>query len=52
MKTEKNISLDRSGLYTSPQVRVISVNVQNVLCQSGNGPMREYDYGNGGFSEN
>ena len=37
--------------YNAPRAKVIEVNVQNVLCQSGNEPMNEVDYGNGGFSE-
>ncbi|MCQ2143473.1 MAG: hypothetical protein MJY56_05335 [Bacteroidales bacterium] len=38
--------------YNAPQVKVIEVNVQNVLCKSksdGNEPMQEYDYDDGGF---
>ncbi len=37
--------------YTSPTVKVVFVKAQGVLCESGNEPMRELDYGNGGFSE-
>lgn len=39
-------------IYRSPRAEVIEVNIQSVLCQSGgNDSMREYDYGNAGFSE-
>ena len=38
--------------YKAPQAEVIEVNVQSVLCQSGNGSMYERDYGDGGFEEN
>lgn len=38
--------------YRSPMINVIEIKSQNVLCQSnGNEPMREVDYGNGGFEE-
>ena len=37
--------------YKSPRVDVIEVNVQNVLCQSGNESMYEKDLGDGGFVE-
>ena len=43
--------IDSEKAYYSPQTKVIIVNVQNVLCQSGNKSMREYDYGDGGFSQ-
>lgn len=35
--------------YRSPEVRVVFVRAQGVLCQSG--PMREQDYGDGGFHQ-
>ena len=35
--------------YRSPQIKGIHMMVQNVLCQSGDGPMNEKDYGDGGF---
>ena len=44
--------LELKKSYKAPQARVVEVYVQNVLCQSGNEPMSEEDYGNGGFSEN
>ena len=38
--------------YRGPEVRVVFVKAQGMLCDSnGNDPMREYDYGNGGFGE-
>ena len=37
--------------YLSPQVKVVLMSSLNVLCQSGNEPMREADYGDGGFGE-
>ena len=38
--------------YRAPRAKVVEVGVQGMLCQSlGNAPMREYDYGNGGFDE-
>ena len=43
--------LDPKKEYKAPQTKVIEVNAQNVLCQSGNEPMNEVDYGNGGFIE-
>ena len=43
--------IDSKKDYNAPQAEAIEVNVQNVLCQSGNEPMNEVDYGNGGFSE-
>lgn len=33
--------------YRSPEVRVVFVRAQAVLCQSG--PMYEHDFGDGGF---
>ncbi len=45
-------NIDSEEVYKAPQVKVIEIKVQSVLCQSpGNEPMREYDYGDGGFSE-
>ncbi len=39
--------------YVSPKAMAVFVKAQGMLCQSnGNEPMREYDYGNGGFGEN
>lgn len=50
--TENIRNASEQGLqYRSPQVKAIVVKVQGVLCQSGNEPMREVDYGDGGFSE-
>lgn len=43
--------LDSKKEYKTPQTEVIEVNVQGVLCQSVNEPMKEVDYGNGGFTE-
>ena len=37
--------------YKAPRAEVIEVNVQNVLCQSGNRSMYEEDFGDGGFTE-
>ena len=37
--------------YKAPRAEVIEVNVQNVLCQSGNQSMYEKDFGDGGFEE-
>ena len=37
--------------YKSPQAEVIEVNVQSVLCLSGNQSMYEKDFGDGGFEE-
>ena len=37
--------------YGSPIINVIEVNVQGVLCQSGNESMYEKDLGDGGFVE-
>ena len=42
---------DNRKLYSSPQAKIIFVKAQNVLCQSGNEAMREYDFGEGGFGE-
>ena len=45
-------TLSQAGLYTSPQMKVISIKAQGVLCQSGNEwSMRESDLGDAGFSE-
>ena len=47
----RNVS-DRAIRYKAPQAKVIEVKAQQVLCQSnGNEPMREVDYGGGGFGE-
>lgn len=43
--------LDSKKDYKAPRATVIEVNAKSVLCQSGNEPMSEVDYGNGGFSE-
>lgn len=37
--------------YRSPKINVIEVEALKVLCQSGNEPMNEVNYGDGGFSE-
>ena len=37
--------------YRSPEVKVVFVKAQAVLCQSV-GPMYEKDYGDGGFHNN
>lgn len=37
--------------YSSPEVKVVFVRAQGILCQSGNGPMYEKDYGDGGFHD-
>lgn len=37
--------------YKAPRAMVIEVNVQGVLCQSGNESMYEKDLGDGGFVE-
>lgn len=44
-------SIDIKLHYRSPEVRVVFVKAQGLLCQSSNEPMREYDYGDGGFGE-
>lgn len=41
---------DSKKLYRSPEARVDLVKAQGVLCGS-NDPIREYDYGTGGFNE-
>ena len=52
MIDKTNDITDSRFRYRSPKITEISVNVQSVLCMSGgNDSMREYDYGNGGFSE-
>lgn len=41
---------DQAMRYRKPEVKVVFVKAQNILCQSnGNEPMSEVDYGNGGF---
>lgn len=38
--------------YKSPRIKEIPLTMQGVLCQSnGNDSMREYDFGDAGFSE-
>ena len=49
MTDKTNEFTDSKVCYESPEIRVVRVNAQNVLCQSSNGPMYEKDYGNGGF---
>lgn len=45
-------ALNQSLQYRSPEVKVIFVKTQGILCFSdGNEPMREYDFGDGGFGE-
>ncbi len=43
--------IDLKKTYKAPEAEVIEINVQGVLCQSGNGSMYERDFGNGGFEE-
>lgn len=43
--------IDSKKDYKAPGAEVIEMNGMSVLCQSGNEPMNEVDYGNGGFSE-
>ncbi len=45
-----NNTTDSRLCYRSPKIRVIEVKVHSVLCGS-NDPMREYDYGDGGFGD-
>ena len=42
---------DTTLRYTSPQIKEIPINVRDMLCLSGNAPMGEGDYGDGGFRE-
>lgn len=51
--SEKTILGDNSmKQYASPRTTVVFVKAQRVLCNSnGNEPMREVDYGDGGFVE-
>lgn len=42
-------STDSRLRYRRPEAKEIPLTVQGVLCQSGNGPMGEKDYGDGGF---
>ena len=42
---------DHNLWYRAPQIKVIDVKVQDILCQSGSEPMPDVDYGNAGFSE-
>lgn len=49
MTDKTNKFTDSKFCYETPEIRVVHINPQNVLCQSGNGPMYEKDYGNGGF---
>ncbi len=51
--TDKTSNTNENMLrYRSPEVKVLFIKAQRVLCQSpGNEPMREHDYGDGGFSE-
>ena len=52
MIDKTNNITDNRLRYRSPEVKVIFVKAQSVLCQSpGNEPMREFDYGDAGFSE-
>ena len=37
--------------YRSPAINVIPINVRDMLCSSGNAPMGEGDYGDGGFHQ-
>lgn len=46
-----NDTNDNRLIYCSPKINVIEVEVQKVLCQSGNQSMYERDYGDGGFEE-
>ena len=43
--------IDSKKIYRTPQAKVIEVNIKSVLCLSSNEPMKEVDYGNGGFIE-
>ena len=51
--TDNNRNASGRGMrYRAPQVKVIEVKARGILCQSpGNEPMREVDYGDGGFGE-
>lgn len=52
IKVKKNIAVENSRQrYRTPEVNVIFVKSQGVLCQSGNVPVREYDHGDAGFNE-
>lgn len=44
-------AVDSVKRYASPEIKVVLMSSLNVLCQSGNEPMREADYGDGGFGE-
>ena len=49
MTDKTNNPTDNRLRYWSPKINVIEVNVHSVLCLSGNDPMLEVDFGNGGF---
>ena len=51
-KVIQNISV-AAGIqqYRSPETGVFFVKTQGLLCQSGNVPVREDDYGDAGFVE-
>ena len=52
MIDKTNNITDNRLRYRSPEVEVIFVKAQSVLCQSpGNEPMREFDYEDAGFTE-
>lgn len=43
--------IDSKKDYKAPRAMVIEVSAKSVLCQSGNEPMKEVDYGDCGFRE-
>ena len=52
IKVIQNIAAEDSRQqYGTPKINVIFVKAYDVLCLSGNEPMREDDYGDAGFSE-
>lgn len=42
-------NIQKIELYESPSIKLISVNINGILCQSGNEPMGFEDLGDGGF---
>ena len=42
---------EQQAIYASPQVEIIEIKAQAIICQSGNQTMDWQDLGNGGFEE-
>ena len=45
------INTEEKQTYASPRVETVEISAQAIICGSGNEPMEQVDFGDGGFTE-